>query len=209
MKISKHLHSCLLVEEQDKVILIDPGNFTFNEKTLDIDKLTKLDYILITHEHADHCHLPFIKELVSKFPDVKIISNPSVVELLKTENIESSSEGNELIKLEETLTHEKVWDKNPPQNTVFKIFDRLTHAGDSLHFTTRSEILALPITAPWGSTTEAVEKALELKPKVIIPIHDWMWKDEIRIAMYKRLEEFFKPLGIDFKGLETGEIIEA
>ena len=198
MKISKYLHSCLLVKEQDKTILIDPGIFTYNEKALDLNQLTKLDYILITHEHADHCHPLFIQELMSKFPDVKIISNPSVVELLKREEIEASSEGNEFIQLE-NLTLEKLWDKNPPQNTVFKIFDKLTHPGDSLHFNTSSEILALPITAPWGSTTQAVEKALEIKPKIIIPIHDWMWKDEVRKAMYDRLKDFFGQKNIEFQ----------
>jgi len=201
MKVSKHTHSCLLVEENNTNILIDPGIFTYNEKALDINKLTKLDYILITHEHSDHCHPPFIKELVQKFPEVKIISNNSVVELLKKENIKATTAGNEFIQLE-TLTHEKLWDKEPPQNTVFKVFDKLTHPGDSLNFKTTSEILALPITAPWGSTTQAIEKALQIKPKIIIPIHDFMWKDEVRTAMYERLTNFFSPLGIEFRPSE-------
>lgn len=207
MQISKHLHSCLLVKDQNQTILIDPGNFTYAAHALDLNNLNQLDYILITHEHADHFHLPLIKDLLHKFPNVKIISNPSVVTILQTENITASSEGNEVIEME-TLTHEKLWDKEPPQNTIFKIFRKLTHPGDSLHFTTSSDILALPLTAPWGSTTEAVKKALEINPKVIIPIHDFMWKDEIRVAMYERLTDFFKTRGIEFKGLKTGETVE-
>lgn len=207
MQITKYLHSCLLVEEQSQAILIDPGNFTYTAKVLDLNKLNQLDYILITHEHADHFYLPFIKELIAKFPKAKIISNPSVVSILQKENIAASAEGNEFIQLE-TITHEKLWDKEPPQNTVFKLFGKLTHPGDSLHFQTKSAILALPLQAPWGSTTQAVEKALEIKPKVIIPIHDWHWKDEVRSGMYQRLKTFFAKKNIDFKTLETGELVE-
>jgi L-ascorbate metabolism protein UlaG (beta-lactamase superfamily) len=207
VKISKHLHSCLLVEERGKTILIDPGNFTYLGKALDINKLQNLDYILITHEHPDHCYLPFIKELVTKFPEVKIVTNPSIVTILKNESIEASSKEDAVVKLE-TVPHEKLWDKEPPENTLITIYGKLATPGDSHHFTTNAEVLALPIQAPWGSTIDAVNLALKLKPKVIIPIHDWMWKDDFRKIMYQRLKEFFKEKGIDFKTPETGDVME-
>jgi L-ascorbate metabolism protein UlaG (beta-lactamase superfamily) len=207
MKITKYLHSCLLVENEGKTLLFDPGIFTYTEKALSAENLTNLDYLLITHEHADHMHLPFIKELVSKFPDVKIITNPDIVLLLEKEHINAISQNDEIVNLE-ILIHEKLWDKVPPQNAVISIFNKLTHPGDSLHFSKSSDILALPLTAPWGSTTEAVTKALAMQPKVIIPIHDWMWKDGIRQEMYERLQGFFQEKGIDFKSVETGESIE-
>ncbi len=207
MKITKYLHSCLLVEEQGKTLLFDPGIFTYNAKVLDIQKLAALDYILITHEHPDHMHLPLIHELVAKFPEVKIITNPSIVKLLEKENIKALSTDDDIVSLE-LLTHEKLWDKEPPQNAVISIFDKLTHVGDSMHFSKSYNVLALPLTAPWGSTTDAVIKALEMNPKIIIPIHDFMWKDEIRVAMYDRLTGFFKEKGIEFKSMETGDLVE-
>lgn len=207
MKISKHLHSCLLVEEQRKTILIDPGNFAYLGKALDIDKLQNLDYITITHEHADHFYLPFIKDLVAEFPEVKIITNPPIVALLKKENIKATDSGDAVIKLE-SVPHENLWDSKPPENVLVTVFGKLASPGDSHHFETTADVIALPITAPWGSTTDAVNLALKLKPKVIIPVHDWMWKDDFRKAMYQRLQEFFKTKGIDFKTPETGEIME-
>lgn len=207
MKITKFLHSCLLVEEQDKTILFDPGIFTYMSKALDVNNLTKLDYILITHEHPDHMHLPLVHELVARFPDVKIITNPAIVEILKKENITATSTGDDTVSLEET-PHERLWDIEPPRNAAISIFQKLTHVGDALHFTKTYDVLALPLTAPWGSTTDAVNKALAMNPKVILPIHDWMWKDEIRKTMYERLSGFFKEKGIDFKNLETGEMVE-
>jgi L-ascorbate metabolism protein UlaG (beta-lactamase superfamily) len=212
MKISKHLHSCLLVEENARTVLIDPGVFTYQEKALDITKLSKLDYILITHEHPDHMYVPLLKELLAKFPDAKIISNPSIEKILGGEKIAVHTDLSDLpkdagIQFEE-VPHEKLWDSNPPQNLVFTLFDKLTHPGDSHHFETTAEVLALPVTAPWGSTTAAIELALKLKPKVIIPIHDWMLKDTIRQMMNERLTDFFSNHGIDFKSPETGDIVE-
>lgn len=206
MQISKLLHSCLLVEEQNTTFLFDPGIYTYEAKVLHLSSLVKLDYLLITHEHADHFHLPLVKEIAQKFPAVKIVTNQSVAGILAKENIHAAITDT-IITVEET-PHEKLWDKQTPENIAITIFNKLTHPGDSLHFIKSADILALPIAAPWGSTTEAVNKALEIKPKAIIPIHDWMWKDEIRTGMYQRLKTFFAEKNIDFKTPETGKIIE-
>jgi L-ascorbate metabolism protein UlaG (beta-lactamase superfamily) len=205
MRISKHLHSCLLIEDNGTTVLLDPGIFTFNEKALDIASLQKLDYIAITHEHFDHMYIPLIQELLTKFPNIKIITNPSAAAILQKEDIKAFTEDDKIITIQDA-PHEKLWDADVPQNVVMNVFNKLTHPGDSLNFTTTNDILCLPIQAPWGSTTAAVEKALELKPKVIIAIHDWMWKDSFRTTMYGRLAEFFSKHGIRFEGLESGPI---
>ncbi len=207
MKITKYLHSCLLVEENNTVVLIDPGIFTYNAKILDINKLQKLHCLLITHSHFDHFHLPLVKELLAKFPQMQIFTNKDVMDILSKENITASIQGNDFI--EQTFTqHEKIWGADVPMNTQFDLFERLSHPGDSLSFEYTKDILALPITAPWGSTTWAIEVAEKLKPRVIIPIHDWQWKDKVRTDMYDRLEEYFKGLEIDFKKPQDGVMIE-
>ena len=208
MKISKHIHSCLLIEEKDKVILIDPGNYTDQEKALDVDSLKQLNYLLITHEHTDHMYIPLIKQLVEKFAGVEIISNDSVKNILIKEGIRISTNGNKFIEIHDT-PHEKLPFSLPtPPNSLFTIFDKLTHPGDSLSFDKTTSALALPIQAPWTSLTASIEKAVELKPKVIIPIHDWHWKDSVRKNFYERAKDYLKQFNIEFKGLETGETIE-
>ena len=63
MKVSKHLHSCLLVEDDaGPVALLDPGNYTLEESALPVDELSRLDFVLITHEHQDHMSVPLIKK---------------------------------------------------------------------------------------------------------------------------------------------------
>jgi L-ascorbate metabolism protein UlaG (beta-lactamase superfamily) len=207
MKISKHVHSCLFIEEQGKTVLIDPGIFTYQEKALDLAHIDKLDYLLFTHEHPDHMYLPFVKEIVAKFPEVKIVTNQSIVELLQKETIKATTQSPQSIIMT-SINHERVFDKEIIENGIFHIFDRLTHPGDSMSFISTKDILALPLLGPSWMITQAAEKAVALQPKTVIPIHDYNWKDMFRKEYYHRLFEFFKKKGIDFKSLETGQKIE-
>src|SRR3989344_9294140 len=116
MQITKFVHSCLLIEEDSKKILIDPGNYS--EESLGVNSLNGLDYLLITHEHPDHMYLPLIKKTLEKSPEVKIISNPSVAGILGNEGIKVSTDGDKFIKLEE-VPHEKIWMGKPVQNVKF------------------------------------------------------------------------------------------
>lgn len=207
MKISKHAHSCLLIEEREKIILIDPGNYTFFDKAIDLEKINQLDYLLITHQHQDHMYLPLIQQIISKFPYVQIISNNSVKEILEKENLKVKTIGDNFITVSPT-PHEKIFTGPAPKNVLFTIADKLTHPGDSLSFNQTCEVLALPLEASWTSTTQALEKAVKLKPKIVIPIHDWHLKDNIRKAIYAEIEKYLAKFAITFNKLETGEIIE-
>lgn len=206
MQITKHNHSCLLIKDQGKVVLIDPGNFTYQEQALKASDLSQLDYILITHEHQDHMDVSFMKELVAKFPQVKIITTNSAVALLAKEDVKASFAEDEIVKLY-PVPHEKIWMGAPVENSMVTVFDRLSHPGDSLTFDKTAEILALPIAAPWGSTTWAVEVAEKLKPKIIIPIHDWLLKDAVRQNTHQRLADYFAQKGIRFIPLENNQVI--
>lgn len=208
MKITKLAHSCLLVEEQGKNILIDPGVYSesFMDKVL---SLPNLGYILITHEHFDHFSPQLVKSLIEKFPDVAIIGPESVYEKLSQEDITTKEVQNDEIHYSDS-PHEKMFFKGPMvENIAFTIFDRLTHPGDSFQFKTSAPILALPVDAPWGSSVQAFNKAIEVKPQIIIPIHDAMMKDEaLESFLYPSLTKVFSDEGIEFKGIKNGETIE-
>lgn len=203
MKVTKFVHSCLFVEDSGKTFLFDPGNYTDQANILNLKSINKLDYLLITHEHPDHMYIPLVRKISERFPAVSIITNPSAQLVLKNEGFEVSGEIPDFIKMED-IPHEKIFGSEVPENVKFIINSILTHPGDSFSFSKTSKILALPVQAPWGSLTEAVELATKLKPEIILPIHDWHWRDEARIMLYKRLTDYFSNLGIRFISLETG-----
>ncbi len=48
-----------------------------------IDKLPEIDFVLISHDHRDHCDETTIKQITQKFPDATILAGLRMDELLK------------------------------------------------------------------------------------------------------------------------------
>jgi L-ascorbate metabolism protein UlaG (beta-lactamase superfamily) len=207
LTVTKFVHACLLVETPDRAALFDPG--TLSTPNIDIDKLTRLDDIFITHEHGDHKDIPFIKRLVAKFPDVRITTTGEVVKQLAGEGIKAGDQPSEGVVFFDS-PHESVAPLfgQPPEEIGIHYLDVLSHPGDSHSFRKTKAVLALPVAAPWGSTIKALNLALELKPKFVLPIHDWHWRDEAREQSYGMFERILGEQGITFFKLQTGQPVE-
>lgn len=209
MKITKFVHSCLLAETPDRTAIFDPGNMSAEALGAAIPTLNRLDDIFITHIHQDHCDPGLIKQLVDKFPDVRITATPETVEALAKEGIEAGSEPPEGVAFFDS-PHESVAPLfgSPPQEIGVHYLDTLSHPGDSHSFKETKAILALPVSAPWGSTIRSLNLALELKPRHVLPIHDWHWRDEARKNTYAMFERILGEQDITFHKLETGQPVD-
>lgn len=207
MKITKFIHACLLVELDGRVALFDPGNYS--QAALNVDSLTKLDDIFITHEHGDHFSLPLIQTLVQKFPAVRITTTKSVVNKLAGQRLRATNQPSKDVTFF-TSPHESIAPliPTPPEQIGFHYLGKFSHPGDSHSFEETKAILAMPVSAPWGSSAQAIKVALELKPRYILPIHDWHWHDEARALMYTRFEQIFADNNIQFFSLKTGQPVE-
>ena len=206
MKITKFAHACLVVETSDRVAVFDPGVYS----SLTPGDLRRLNDIFITHNHADHMDVDLIKRLVEKFPNVRITSTPAIVEPLQKEGVTAASEPPQGVSLFAS-PHEFIRPYipvDPPQEIGVHYLDALSHPGDSHSFKETKPVLALPVQAPWGSTVAAVRLGIALKPKYIVPIHDWHWSDEARKSMYAQLETAFAEHGITFIQAVNGEPFE-
>jgi len=211
MRVTKYVHSCLLFEDDDSTVLFDPGQMSWESRLLDVAKLERLDSIIITHEHFDHYYDLFVKSLKEKFPDVEIVTTPSLAEKLTAMDItnvkSTSTDKVEIV----TAPHESMEPLAPPptvQNIGVHYKGVLTHPGDSYHIAASKQILALPLAGPWGATIDGIRLATALKPKIIVPIHDWMWNDFWRQDMYGRLQQYFYNIGIKFINIVDGFPVE-
>jgi L-ascorbate metabolism protein UlaG (beta-lactamase superfamily) len=210
MKVTKLTHACLLIETEDDVTLFDPGEMSFAANLLDIAAMPRLDRIVITHAHSDHYSEEFVLELVAKFPDVRIVTTAEMVAKLKEKGIKAQSTADDMTEIFEA-PHESMVPLAPlpmAQNIGVHYKGLLSHPGDSHHFSDTKGILALPFDGPWGSTAYAAQLATELKPKVVLPIHDWMWTEAWKSDFYDWLEGYFKSVGITFIKLVDGESVE-
>lgn len=209
MKITKFGHACLLVEEGDARLLIDPGAWS------SVPELKDLHMVLITHEHQDHLDVARLKELLAHNPDAHVLTHEGVGELLKKEDIlylPIEAGGRVDVKgvsVESVGTdHAIIYGDTPPcRNTGFLIAGKLFVPGDALHDVPKCvEFLALPTGAPWMKLAEAIDYAKAVKPKVAFPVHDAMYTEDIRRGLIAQLfGGKLKEGGIEFHDLADGE----
>lgn len=206
MKITKLGHSCLLVEMPEPVnrtVLFDPGAWS----SIDVGSLKYLDDIIITHEHSDHMDIEKIKELQQKFPDARIKAASSATGILNDAGLKTTQDAVEGVEVFDA-PHEPYEPFGPtPENMGVHYLDKLTHPGDCVQFVNTKAILALPVGAPWGATTEAVNLAIKLKPKYVIPVHDGQWSDDARQFMYDFMSQLLQKAGATLLQVKSGEPI--
>ncbi len=180
MKITKFGHCCLLIEEGGVRILTDPGTYSIQQ-----NETKDVDFILITHEHSDHLHIDSLKRILKNNPQVKIITNKSVGVLLEKENITFNlvEDGQNFdangIFIEGFGKHHSFMHSSilPIQNTGYFIANKFFYPGDAFTNPKKPiEILALPVAGPWMKLSEAIDYAVELKPKVCFPVHEGILK---------------------------------
>ncbi|HTE22180.1 MAG TPA: MBL fold metallo-hydrolase [Candidatus Limnocylindria bacterium] len=211
MKLTKFVHSCLLAETADQTVLFDPGEFSWESGLFDIAKLGKLDAVVITHEHPDHFNEEFVKAIAKSFPEACFIAPPSVVAVLQKMGIPNAfCESTDSIRVFSTKRHASMEPlaPPPPENIAVHFAGQLTVGGDRHDLEESMEILALPITAPWGSVREGAEMVMRLKPKYVIPIHDWPWNTSARQDEYDRSSSVYKQHGITFIKPVDGQVFE-
>lgn len=209
MKLTKFVHSCILVEHDDEAVLFDPGIFSWNSGVVDVNSLPSLNVIVVSHKHQDHCFEPFIKALVHKFPEVQWVAPSDAHQDLVSwgvKNVTNQSFGD----LEVTEV-----DHAPVEPFGVQVRDLISHwkglvtdPGDTHDISETKDVLLLPIQAPWGTTIRAIELVNELSPKYIVPIHDWMWNDEWRENVYKRFEDIFADTKSKFLRPLDGQTLE-
>ncbi len=211
MKITKFGHCCLLIEDKGVRLLTDPGSYS----TVPTE-LSNIDIILITHEHQDHLHVESLKKVLEKSPKAKIITNKSVAAILEREHILyyktiSDSERDESLGILIEGYGEKhaviYQELGAVENTGYFLNGRFFYPGDAFYNPKREvEILALPVVGPWCKISEAIDYALEIKPKVCFPVHDGILK--IPSLVHFAPNTVLTPRGIKFQVLELNQETE-
>jgi L-ascorbate metabolism protein UlaG (beta-lactamase superfamily) len=206
MLITKYGHACLLVEEGEARLLIDPGSFSDG-----FQSLTGLTAVLITHSHGDHLTIENLGPLVTQNPGITIVADEVSAEKLSEAGLDAQTvaEGDELKLGGVTIgvigrEHAEIHPEVPtPPNVGYLIGGRFFHPGDA--FTdpgTDVDILALPAGGPWMKLSEAIEYLRAIKPSVAVPIHEAVLaKSEIH---YQHFRRFGDEQGTRFEDLATG-----
>jgi L-ascorbate metabolism protein UlaG (beta-lactamase superfamily) len=171
MKVTRYFQSCLLIEEGEARLLIDPS-------AADAERAASfglVDAVLYTHEHSDHFDAGLAASFANKKAD--IYANASTAKQMTiAPNI--VKDGDELdikgvsIKALE-LPHCLMIDGSEgPQNTGYLIAGKLFHPGDGKELAgLQVENLAVPISGPDVSLKDACSFINQVGAKRAVPIH--------------------------------------
>lgn len=212
MRITKFGQCCLLIETDGKRILTDPGKFSVAQ-----NKLKNIDIILITHEHTDHLHSDSLVEIEKNNPDVKVVTNGSVGNILNNLNIGFQIlEGRKAEEVKGIFIeafdgkHAEIFeDYGQVQNTGYLISNKLFYPGDAYtEPNIEVEVLALPVAGPWCRSVDAISYAIRVKPKKAFPVHDRLLNEDGVALTFGLFESQLATKDIEFVCLGNGETKE-
>lgn len=81
-------HASFFIRLNGKTIVLDPvfGNPSFIRKFVEVpnpvEKMSKVDYVLISHDHRDHCDEATLREIAQKFPNAKFLVGLGMEDIL-------------------------------------------------------------------------------------------------------------------------------
>lgn len=203
-EIRRLTDSCVLVTTEEAATLFDPGFHTFLDGDVDLDSIGDVTRVLITHEHGDHVHPDFVRWLIDRKKDLVVHSNQAVADLLADHDIEVSVDVPAGVSVEDVL-HERLPNGAQPPNRSFTIDGVFTHPGDSHQPTETAPIMALPLLAPWGSLTGAVEFAREIRPQQVLMIHDFYMSEAGRTRIRGMAKGVLAQDGIELLDIDWGQ----
>ena len=208
MKITKYPQSCLMVETNNKKILIDAGGLKYQDKFLDYWK--NVDLVLITHkiDALKELNKPIYstQEVQNTYPEIEfnIVKENDVLEF---DNIKV-----EVVKAIHGYNPNLKDGKEVFENVGYIIDDgncRLYITSDTICFKNdyKVDVVALPITAH-GLTMSSYEASLfanELGAKLVLPIH---MDNDAYSTDIEYMKDNFEKFNINYKVLEIEETIE-
>ena len=199
--------SCLTLTTESGVILIDPGFSTFDSGEIDLATIGDVSRVLVTHEHSDHVKPEFVRWLIDRRAGVTVHANQAVAALLRHHDIDVVTDNPPGVTSEDVL-HETTPAGTAPPNRSYTVDNLFTHPGDSQQPTVTAPVLALPLLAPWTSTTAAVAFARRLRPRMVIPIHDFYLAADGRQFVTAMAAAALKADDIEVVPLGWGESIQ-
>ena len=175
MELTKHGHACVVVEDDGRRLVIDPGAFT------DPAALEGASAVLVTHEHPDHFVGDRLRAAMDADPALEVWTNPSVAGRLEGlgGRVHAVGHGDAVTAAGFDVEVHGEWHAviHPElprvRNVGFLVAGRVFHPGDAF---TVPEVpvatLLLPLHAPWSKTAEAIDYVRAVAADQAYAVHD-------------------------------------
>jgi L-ascorbate metabolism protein UlaG (beta-lactamase superfamily) len=209
MELTRFEHACMVLEDDGRRLVIDPGSLT-----RPLDEVRGVVAIVVTHEHADHWTDAQLSTLLANNPGARVLGPSGVAAVASAQPVETVAAGDvvtiEPFTLEFFGEHHAVIHASIPvvDNVGVLVNDALYYGGDAYTVPGRPvDVLAAPCGAPWLKIGEAMDYVLEVAPRRAFAVHDAPLS-EFGIGMHRaRLQWATEQGGGEFVALEAGETL--
>lgn len=216
MELIKYTHSCVRLENEGRVLVIDPGSFSGPEELA--RALDGADVLLVTHVHPDHLDAEHVQAHLRAHPGIQVHAPAPVAAGLREALGEGcavhDAEPETVLELEgftvrtfggqHALIHPLI---RTVDNVGYLVNDTVYHPGDSFvvpHGLTAPVLLA-PIHAPWNKLSEVVDFVVAVRPQRVFQIHDGLLSANGFGIIEGQLTAFAAKYGAEYRHLDTGE----
>lgn len=206
MQITKYGHACLVLQDDEARLVIDPGAFT------ELPELTGVVAVIITHEHLDHAGTDNLQALRETNPEMLILGPAGVDAALPQVAVQVVQPGQKQQQGPFAISfggglHAPIHDSIPQvDNLTVQVGDALYHPGDSLEPPAGEvSVLAAPISGPWLKLGEVMDYVLASRARTIVPIHEMLASDQGRGIAYDRLGAIASGRGAELLALTPGQ----
>lgn len=211
MKVTKQEHSCLLIENAGKTLIVDPGSFT----TLLVG-MSDVVAIVITHEHQDHWTADQLDRILERNPQARILGPAGVATAAAGFAVEVVKHGDALEIEPFSLRffgekHAVIHSSIPVVDNVGVLIDEeLYYAGDSFTVPQGVQVptLAVPAGAPWLKIGEVMDYVAAVAPKRSFAVHEMVLSALGKAMSNARIQSVTEAGGGEFFPLEPGESID-
>jgi L-ascorbate metabolism protein UlaG (beta-lactamase superfamily) len=185
MRLTHLGHAGLLVETDTTRLLLDPGNMS------EVDGVTDVDAVLITHQHPDHLDLDRLRAVLAASPRATVVIDPDTASAVAGLPEHRVAQVGDRLRFGATTVdvlgglHAAVFGDIPGcTNSAYLVDDgALLHPGDSFFVPTMDvDVLAVAIDGPWLKLNEAIDYVMTVAPRVAVPIHEGETTDPAKYA---------------------------
>ncbi|MFI7216067.1 MBL fold metallo-hydrolase [Micromonospora maritima] len=209
MQVTKFTHSCLRLEHDGGVLVVDPGVFSEPEA------LDGADAVLVTHEHPDHVDVAALTRALERRP-VPVHGPASLAGVLG-----DAAEALVVVAPGESFTaagvpvrtyggqHAVIHPDIPVIQNIGYLFDEVVyHPGDALFVPDDVQVdtLFAPIHAPWSKFSEVLDFIRAVAPRRAYALHDGL----LNANGFGVLDRQYTAMSnTDYRRLEPGTRIDA
>jgi L-ascorbate metabolism protein UlaG (beta-lactamase superfamily) len=211
MKLTKYTHACLVLEEQEQKLVIDPGSWT-----PDFGPLEGIVAVVVTHNHLDHFNMDNLTRIKQANPGVKLFGAAEVAQDASAlgMNIVTGGQGIKVGAFNLQFfgdMHAVIHSSFPPvpHNIGVLVNNNLYYPGDSLTIPAdvAIQVLATPVSAPWLKMGEVVDFVTAVKPQRCFATHNAILSEQGQTIADNQMSAVCQQIGAEYLRLKTSQTI--